>query len=284
MILPGLTPMNSSIFTCWCPLGYWRLWCEGEYPAILESQHCRIVDPILLLKREEGEDLEWNQAGHAGLQLTLTVLVQHDEQALVECRPTSAPHAQARVGTLSLIAPETTLRWLDPLRPLPHLWLTLLDATGATPPPGYRQGSRVQWQERLRPVTQAVLQFIQTQELDLLLSLEQGEAVSEDQIGVVFSRIVRFLGLDACATLALLAHLEAHNLLVSQVEGCGSHGSGRDVPSGLSYLSLPFYEAITPELHTHHTALEHDRAGQLKRQRGIRALQQALQSDTQCCH
>ncbi len=130
--------------------------------------------------------------------------------------------------------------------------------------------------------TQLVLRFIQSQELDVLRYVECGEEVDEDVIAIPFERIAAYLELDDSAALARLTHLEDHNLLVSQYEiGIWTEDEGMEwaeIPSGLAYLSVPFYQAIAPDFQTQTSALDLTRAGRLKRQRGIQQLEAALQS------
>lgn len=216
------------------------------------------------------------------VEVAAEILIRDKTHALVVCREQDNLSDRPRVGIVRLDMPDATLRWVDEGLPIPEPWLSRLEAANLVPPPRYRTGSRVQREVRSDVTTQIVLRFIQSQELDVLRYIDCGEEIDEDSISVPFERIAAHLELDNSAALARLTHLEDHNLLVSQYEiGMLTEDGEMEwsaIPSGLAYLSVPFYQAISPDLQTQTSALDSTPAGKRKRQQGIKQLEAALQA------
>lgn len=260
-----------------CPIGYWGLACDGEYPSVMDYLiHPESIPSFLFTGGHSSET-----TSGAWVTLTAEVLIHDYTQALVLCREQTDDSGRPRVGIVLLDAQDTTLKWIDESLPVPEPWLSRMEAANLLPPPRYRQGTQAQHKVLATASAQRILRFIQAQELDVLRYLDCGEDLDEDAIAVPFARIVEYLQWDESTTLAHLTHLEDHNLLVSQFEiGVVTDDDPpqwQETESALAYLSVPFYHAVTPDTQTQTTAFDATLAGQLKRQRGIEQLQQALQ-------
>ncbi|MEP0915393.1 hypothetical protein NC981_01060 [Leptolyngbya sp. DQ-M1] len=264
-----------------CPSNYWALACDGNYPSVMDClMHPESVQSFLFAVRNPEPSDE--VATEPWMTISAEILIRDETHALVLCREQDNLSDRSRVGIVRLDMPDTTLRWVDEGLPIPEPWLSRLEAANLVPPPRYRTGSRIQREVQSDVKTQIVLQFIQSQELDVLRYIDCGEEIDEDAIAVPFERIAAHLELDNSAALARLTYLEEHNLLVSQYEiGMLTEDGEMEwsaVPSGLAYLSVPFYQAISPDLQTQISALDSTPAGKRKRQQGIKQLEAALQS------